>query len=165
VRRDCRGAVAFYPAKGTHGPAVTISSNRFERRSSWIGVNSRRRGDLEISPEAAEITLQPIRRFGFDAAILFSDIPVVPHALGQYVTFIEGEGPRLEALNDPAALGMLRAEIEYWRGVYRNCIRDCDYESKGKRSTMSLCSLHRIDPPCLIHRRHRGETLLRRSRS
>jgi uroporphyrinogen decarboxylase len=62
---------------------------------------------------AAEITLQPIRRFGFDAAILFSDILVVPHALGQYVTFIEGEGPRLEALNDPTALGMLRTEIDH----------------------------------------------------
>jgi NAD(P)-dependent dehydrogenase (short-subunit alcohol dehydrogenase family) len=52
--------------------------------------------------------LQPIRRFGFDAAILFSDILVVPHALGQCVSFVEGEGPRLDALKDPAALGRLR---------------------------------------------------------
>jgi uroporphyrinogen-III decarboxylase len=44
-----------------------------------------------------------VRRFGFDAAILFSDILVVPHALRQRVTFVEGEGPGLEALNDPAA--------------------------------------------------------------
>jgi uroporphyrinogen decarboxylase len=62
---------------------------------------------------AAEITLQPIRRFGFDAAILFSDILVVPHALGQRVTFVEGEGPRLDALKDPAALRTLRAEIDH----------------------------------------------------
>jgi uroporphyrinogen decarboxylase len=47
------------------------------------------------SDAAAEITLQPIRRFGFDAAILFSDILVVPHAMGQDLWFETGEGPRL----------------------------------------------------------------------
>ncbi|WP_133366316.1 uroporphyrinogen decarboxylase [Qipengyuania sediminis] len=46
-------------------------------------------------PLAAEITLQPIRRFGFDGAILFSDILVIPHALGQDLWFETGEGPRL----------------------------------------------------------------------
>jgi uroporphyrinogen decarboxylase len=70
--------------------------------------------DLCFDPKrAAEITLQPIRRFGFDAAILFSDILVVPHALGQRVTFAEGEGPRLDALKDPSALGRLRGEIDH----------------------------------------------------
>ncbi len=52
--------------------------------------------DLCYDPEsAAEVTLQPIRRFGFDGAILFSDILVIPHALGQDLWFEEGEGPRL----------------------------------------------------------------------
>lgn len=56
--------------------------------------------DLCYAPElATEVTLQPIRRFGFDAAILFSDILVVPHALGQKVWFVEGEGPRLEPVD------------------------------------------------------------------
>lgn len=44
---------------------------------------------------AAEITMQPIRRFGFDGAILFSDILIVPHAIGQELSFVAGEGPRL----------------------------------------------------------------------
>lgn len=56
--------------------------------------------DLVYNPElAAEVTLQPIRRFGFDGAILFSDILIVPHMLGQEVTFKEGEGPQLGELD------------------------------------------------------------------
>jgi len=52
--------------------------------------------DLCYNPElAVEVTLQPLRRFGFDAAILFSDILVVPDGLGQQVAFKEGEGPVL----------------------------------------------------------------------
>jgi uroporphyrinogen decarboxylase len=57
--------------------------------------------------------LQPIRRFGFDAAILFSDILVIPHALGQHVTFVEGEGPVLDALDRPAALSRLRRQVDH----------------------------------------------------
>lgn len=74
---------------------------------------------------AAEITLQPIRRFGFDAAILFSDILVVPHALGQNVSFEEGAGPKLDALQDPSALGRLRREIDHTRlePVYEAIVR------------------------------------------
>src|ERR1700689_2651102 len=69
--------------------------------------------DLCFNPKlAAEVTLQPIRRFGFDAAILFSDILVIPHALGQRVSFEEGEGPRLDAINDPAALARLRRDVD-----------------------------------------------------
>jgi len=61
---------------------------------------------------AAEVTLQPIRRFGFDAAILFSDILVVPHALGREVSFNVGEGPSLNPLTDPEAIKSLRTEID-----------------------------------------------------
>ncbi|WP_186420473.1 uroporphyrinogen decarboxylase [Bosea sp. CS1GBMeth4] len=69
--------------------------------------------DLCYNPAlAAEVTLQPIRRFGFDAAILFSDILVVPHALGQKLWFAQGEGPRLEPIADAARLGEIREEID-----------------------------------------------------
>ena len=62
---------------------------------------------------AAEVTLQPIRRFGFDAAILFSDILVVPYALGQRVSFETGEGPRLDAIDEPAVQQRLRRDIDH----------------------------------------------------
>jgi uroporphyrinogen decarboxylase len=63
------------------------------------------------TPElATEITLQPIRRFGMDAAILFSDILILPWAMGQDVRFINGEGPVLAPVRDAAALQMLSRE-------------------------------------------------------
>ncbi len=61
--------------------------------------------DLCYNPEkAAEVTLQPLRRFDLDAAIIFSDILVVPHAMGQSLAFVEGEGPRLAPLETNPAL-------------------------------------------------------------
>src|SRR3546814_18785612 len=57
--------------------------------------------DLCLTPEmAAEVTLQPIRRYGFDAAILFSDILMVPYGLGRELRFEEGRGPILEPIAD-----------------------------------------------------------------
>ena len=64
---------------------------------------------------ATEATLQPIRRFGFDAAILFSDILVAPDALGQSVSFEEGEGPRLKPIETAADLAALRDEADWSR--------------------------------------------------
>jgi uroporphyrinogen decarboxylase len=64
----------------------------------YRALREQKGGFLELaydSDAAAEITLQPIRRFGFDGAILFSDILVVPHAMGQDLWFETGEGPRL----------------------------------------------------------------------
>ncbi len=64
--------------------------------------------ELCLTPElAVEVTLQPIRRYGFDAAILFSDILVVPYGLGQKTWFEEGIGPRLEPLGSPSAVARL----------------------------------------------------------
>ena len=64
----------------------------------YRALRAQKGGFLELvndAEAAAEVTLQPIRRFGFDGAILFSDILVIPHALGQDLWFEEGEGPRL----------------------------------------------------------------------
>lgn len=64
-----------------------------------------------FSPEdAAEVTLQPIRRFGMDAAILFADILLIPHVMGQDVRFVKGEGPKLAPLMDGGKLIDLDAE-------------------------------------------------------
>ena len=69
--------------------------------------------DLCLNPElAAEVTLQPVRRFGFDAAILFSDILVVPLALGRKVEFQVGEGPKLKPLDDATGLARLYDKID-----------------------------------------------------
>jgi uroporphyrinogen decarboxylase len=70
--------------------------------------------DLCFTPEyAAEVTLQPIRRFSFDAAIIFSDILVIPHALGRSVRFEAGEGPRLDPLDTPEKIATLAAHADF----------------------------------------------------
>jgi uroporphyrinogen decarboxylase len=78
--------------------------------------------DFCFRPElAVEATLQPIRRYGLDAAILFSDILTVPWALGQKVEFLEGEGPKLEPLRSARDLDRLELAgmVERLSPVYR----------------------------------------------
>ena len=79
-------------------------------------------GFLELvfdSDAAAEVTLQPIRRFGFDGAILFSDILIVPHALGQDLRFDAGEGPRLSPPLVDVALASLERVPARLQPIYR----------------------------------------------
>lgn len=69
--------------------------------------------ELCLDPDlASEVTLQPIRRFGFDAAIIFSDILIVPYALGAKLWFEEGEGPRLEPVNCAASFQKLSEALD-----------------------------------------------------
>jgi uroporphyrinogen decarboxylase len=114
----------------------TLSGTRFPTPPIWLmrqagrylpeyrAVRATTKSFLDFcyTPEkAVEVTLQPITRFDLDAAIIFSDILVVPHALGQKVWFEEGEGPKLEALTDPAQFGQLsRARLtDFLQPVYR----------------------------------------------
>lgn len=79
-------------------------------------------GFLELvydAAAAAEITLQPLRRFGFDGAILFSDILIVPHAMGQRLSFTAGEGPVLEPALAGADIASLQPAPQHLDAVYR----------------------------------------------
>lgn len=79
-------------------PPVWLMRQAGRYLPEYRALRAQKGGFLELaydSESAAEITLQPIRRFGFDGAILFSDILVIPHALGQDLRFEAGEGPRL----------------------------------------------------------------------
>jgi uroporphyrinogen decarboxylase len=113
----------------------TLAGTRFPTPPIWLmrqagrylpeyrAVRATTRSFLEFcyTPDkAVEVTLQPLRRFGLDAAIIFSDILVIPDALGQKVWFEEGEGPKLAALTDPAEFGRLsRARLpEHLAPVY-----------------------------------------------
>lgn len=75
--------------------------------------------DMAYDPvAAAEITLQPIRRFGFDGAILFSDILIVPHAIGQDLWFVTGEGPRLAPILKDADIADLTPDPSRLATIY-----------------------------------------------
>jgi uroporphyrinogen decarboxylase len=88
----------------------------------YRSLRAERGGFLDLvqdSDAAAEVTLQPIRRFGFDGAILFSDILMVPYALGQDLRFEAGEGPRLSPALVDFALAGLEAVPARLEPVYR----------------------------------------------
>ena len=87
----------------------------------YRALRERKGGFLALvydSEAAAEITLQPIRRFGFDGAILFSDILIVPYAMGQELEFLAGEGPRLSPRLVDARLAALQAVPERLAPIY-----------------------------------------------
>ena len=80
--------------------------------------------DLVYDPEsAAEITLQPLRRFAMGGAILFSDILIVPHAIGQQLSFVAGEGPRLAPPMAQAQLGDLSPDKARFDPIYETVRR------------------------------------------
>lgn len=91
-------------------PPVWLMRQAGRYLPEYRALRAEKGGFIELvydSEAAAEITLQPIRRFGMDGAILFSDILIVPHAMGQGLTFGPGEGPRLTpplSDGDPRAL-------------------------------------------------------------
>ncbi len=84
-------------------------------------LRAQKGGFLELcydAQAAAEVTIQPIKRFGFDGAILFSDILIVPHAMGQKLWFETGEGPRLAPRLVDADLSSLEAAPEHFEAIY-----------------------------------------------
>ena len=95
---DTRPLLAVLKGERRVPPPVWLMRQAGRYLPEYRALRERKGGFLELaydSEAAAEITLQPIRRFGFDGAILFSDILVIPHAMGQRLWFETGEGPRL----------------------------------------------------------------------
>ena len=117
--------------KSSHSAPVkkllaVLNGERFDRPPIWImrqagrylpeyrEVRTKAKNFIEFcySPDlATEVTLQPIRRFGFDAAILFSDILVIPDALGLPVHFVENEGPKLQPLDPTRNFSELHNDV------------------------------------------------------
>ena len=88
----------------------------------YRALRAEKGGFLELvydSDAATEVTLQPIRRFGFDGAILFSDILIIPYAMGQKLEFLAGEGPRLSPKLVDHALSSLEAVPQRLSPIYQ----------------------------------------------
>ena len=116
------------------GPLLdTLKGVNLARRPMWLmrqagrylpeyrDLRADKGGFLDLvydSAAACEVTLQPVRRFGFDGAILFSDILIVPHAMGQTLEFLAGEGPRLSPTLIDTTLAVLDAVPERLSVIY-----------------------------------------------
>jgi uroporphyrinogen decarboxylase len=96
--------------------------------------------DLCYSPEfATEVTLQPIRRYGFDAAILFSDILVIPDALKRNVTFTEGHGPQMDPIDVDGIRKLSQAGvIDYLKPVMETVTR-LRHELPAETTLLGFC--------------------------
>jgi len=111
----------------------TLRGNRGDQTPLWLmrqagrylpeyrELRAEKGGFLELvydGQAAAEVTLQPIRRFGFDGAILFSDILIIPYAMGQKLEFLAGEGPKLSPKLVDHTLSALKAVPERLSPIY-----------------------------------------------
>jgi uroporphyrinogen decarboxylase len=102
-------------------PPVWLMRQAGRYLPEYRALREKKGGFLELvydSDAAAEITLQPIRRFGMDGAILFSDILIVPHAMGQGLRFGPGEGPQLSPPLDDASFAVLVPQPQYLAKIY-----------------------------------------------
>jgi len=93
----------------------------------YRALRAEKGGFLELvydSQAAAEVTIQPLRRFAFDGAILFSDILIVPHAMGQHLEFLAGEGPKLSPRLLDSSLEAFTAQLDRFDPIYQT-VRLC----------------------------------------
>ena len=121
-----RPLIAVLRGERRDRPPVWLMRQAGRYLPEYRALRADKGGFLELvhdSAAAAEVTLQPIRRFGFDGAILFSDILVIPHALGQDLTFEAGEGPRLAPPLVDHALAALQSVPERLLPVYETVSR------------------------------------------
>mgnify|MGYP003384378809 CR=1 FL=1 len=113
IKASKRRFLAPFTGQSLDPPPVWLMRQAGRYLPEYRATRSEAGGFLKLcyTPKlAAEVTLQPIRRYGFDAAILFSDILVVPDALGQTLGFYEGEGPKLDPIRHVAELARLSPE-------------------------------------------------------
>ncbi len=107
---EARRLLQSFAGQALSPPPIWLMRQAGRYLPEYRAVRAQAGGFLDLCYDptlAAEVTLQPIRRYAFDAAILFSDILVVPDALGQCVAFVEGEGPRLDPIRTQADLARL----------------------------------------------------------
>ncbi|KQN07519.1 uroporphyrinogen decarboxylase [Sphingobium sp. Leaf26] len=109
------------PAMPRQSPPIWLMRQAGRYLPEYRALRADKGGFLELvydSAAAAEVTLQPLRRFGFDGAILFSDILIVPYAMGQDLWFEAGEGPRLAPILAETDLSALTPDFSRFEAIY-----------------------------------------------
>jgi len=126
VKASQKSLLAVLEGERRDPPPIWMMRQAGRYLPEYRALRSEKGGFLALAQDsamAAEITLQPIRRFGFDGAILFSDILMIPYALGQDLWFETGEGPRLAPPLATDAIASLDPQPERLEPVYETVRR------------------------------------------
>jgi uroporphyrinogen decarboxylase len=142
LANETRKVMAVLEGKTVTPPPIWLMRQAGRYLPEYRATRARANGFLDLCyrPDlAVEVTLQPIRRYGFDAAILFSDILVIPDALHRNVRFVEGEGPQLDPIDADGIAKLTMPDVRKSLSPVLETVRRLRKELPAETTLLGFC--------------------------